>query len=466
MTVQTVKIPYKPRAPFLKFHNRVQRFAVLVCHRRAGKTVCTINDIIARAIHTPRNDGFYGYVCPTFTQAKAVAWSYLKKGVAVIPNVKINETQCSVVLPNGSTIRLFGADNPDSLRGLYFDGVVLDEFGDMQGRVYTEVVRPAVSDRLGWVVFIGTPRGKNSFWEKLQQAQKNPKKWFLMVLKASESGLLPQSEIDDMKEEMDEDEVAAELECSFEAAIKGAYYGKRMSELAEKNQITNVPHIMGVPVETAWDLGRTDALAVWFYQIYAGQIRVINYYETSQMEIGEVLEDIDEIVTKEQYDLATAWVPQDARAKQLGTKKSVIEQMLAAGLEARIVPHLERRDGINAARYTLQFCYFDANNCAVGLERLRNYQRTYDPDRKVYSNTPLHDINSNGADAFRYLSCAVKDSDLAQSLKKNRPKLSPAEAKQEWESKGKVNTRTELPAYTLDDLWSTARVTSGGYIQI
>lgn len=450
MAAKVVELDYEPREPFKPFHERNKRFSVLVCHRRAGKTVATIYDLVVRALNTAKAQAQYGYVCPTFSQAKKVAWKYLKAAVAPIPGVKANESECSVLLPNGSQITLYGADNPDALRGLYFDGIVLDEFGDMKGRVYSEVVRPAIADRFGWVVFIGTPRGKNAFYEKREQARLNKSgKWFYLELKASESGILKQSEIDDMKEEMDEDEIAAELECSFDAAIKGSYYGKWLNRIEEAGHFTHVPLVPGRPVDTAWDLGRTDTTAIWFYQIYGGQVRVIDHYETSQMDIEEIYDEVIDLG----YDLGKVWLPHDAKAKTIGAKKSVIEFLLDKGLDCQIVPDEKIRDGINATRRMIPFCYFDLEKCYTGIEHLKSYQRTWDPDRQVFANTPLHDVHSHSADAFRYLSLAVRETDIEQSLKKAQKPLGPAEAKQEWERKRAVNTARTIHSFTLDDLW-------------
>ncbi len=467
MSVKEITLDYEPRGPFKRFHSRAERFVVIVAHRRAGKTVATINDLVERALQTVKEDAQYGYVCPTFSQAKKVAWKYLKAAVAPIPGIKINESECSVVLPNRSQITLFGADNPDSLRGLYFDGIVLDEFGDMKGRVYSEVVRPAVSDRAGWVVFIGTPRGKNTFYEKREQARINKSgKWLYMEIKASTSGLLRAEEMADMREELDDDEWQAEMECSFDAAIKGSYYGKWIERIKDAGQITTVPHIKGLDVQTAWDLGRTDALAIWFFQVYGGQIRVINHYETSQMDIIEVLDDFEkEIVEPLNYSLGTAWLPHDAKAKTIGSKKSVIEQLLDRGLDCRIVEEHKVRDGINAVRHTLPLCYFDAEKCYEGVEHLKSYQREYDADRQVFANTPKHDIHSHTADAFRYLAMAIRDAEVIATGKQANKKQTPAEAYANWNEQRAINTVTPNTSWILDDLWDS-RSSSAGYIRI
>jgi len=191
---KTIQIRYRPRDQFRAFHNRKQRWAALVCHRRAGKTVATLNDLIRGAVNECKPEGRYAFIYPFRTQAKDVVWKYLRRYSEPLWAKPPNESELRVDLVNGSMIRLYGADNPDALRGPYLDGVVLDEFADMKPEVWYEVVRPMLADRHGWATFIGTPKGRNEFWQLYQNAQNNPE-WFHTMLKASESGILPAAEL-------------------------------------------------------------------------------------------------------------------------------------------------------------------------------------------------------------------------------------------------------------------------------
>jgi phage terminase large subunit len=222
-----VKIKYKPRDQFRAFHNRKQRWSVLVCHRRAGKTVATLNDLIRGAVNECKPEGRYAFIFPQRNQAKDTAWRYLRRYAEPLLAKPPNESELRVDLVNGSMIRLYGADNPDALRGPYLDGVVLDEFADMKPEVWHEVVRPMLADRRGWATFIGTPKGKNEFFRLYESAKRDPT-WFQMMLKASESGIISSSELADLQREMGEDQYQQEFECSFEAAIKGAFYADEM----------------------------------------------------------------------------------------------------------------------------------------------------------------------------------------------------------------------------------------------
>jgi len=451
---------YKPRAAFIPFHQRHQRYAVLVCHRRAGKTVSTVNDIVDKAIrfpHIPEKPGKFGYVAPFKTQARDAAWRYFKAAVKHIPGAKVRDHLLEIELPhNEVTIKLYGADDPDSIRGAYFDGVVLDEYGDMKSRVYSEVIRPMIADRDGFVIFIGTPRGKNNFYTQRERARQNPEKYFYLELKASESGLIDQRELDEIREVTDDDEYQVEFECNFDAAIKGSYYAKYINEIEAAGQVTDVPLQRGLPVHTAWDLGRRDATAIWFFQLVQGEIHLVDFYETSNVDVQEILLDVAE----KNYKWGTFWLPHDARAKTLATRKSVIEQILAEGFDCQIAPDLAVRDGIQAVRMTLKDCWFDNERCSVGVERLKNYQREFNEDRQAYAESPLHDINSHAADAFRYLCISVTDQTLKDTKRVTKKKRAaprdPALAEQNYTQHAQLNMNN-TPEWRLDELWETQR---------
>ena len=158
-----IRIPYEPRRAFLPFHQRKQRWACLVCHRRAGKSVACVNELIKAALTFQGRDGRFAYVAPQYSQAKDIVWHYIKYYTSVIPGVSYNESELRVDFHNGSRIRLYGTENESRLRGLYFDGAILDEYADIHPRVFDEILRPLLADRKGWAVFIGTPAGNNAF---------------------------------------------------------------------------------------------------------------------------------------------------------------------------------------------------------------------------------------------------------------------------------------------------------------
>ena len=390
----------------MPFHNRTQRWACLVAHRRAGKTVAAVNDIIRAAITYQGQRGLFGYVAPYRSQAKAVAWQYFLEFAAPVTDSK-NEQELTITLFNGSQVRLFGADNADAMRGLGFDGLYLDEYGDFRPSVFGNVLRPSLSDKTGWCVFGGTPKGRNQFWDIYETAQRLPHEWFLLRLPASSSGLLPQGELSAARAQLAEDQYLQEYECSFEAAILGAFYGREMREAQDQGRICNLPYDPNLPVHTAWDLGYRDDTAVWFYQVGRGEIRVIDFFAVS----GADIYDIASHITAKPYKYGKHYLPHDARAKSLQTGKSIVEQ-LATHLDVAklaVVPDIGVQSGIQAVRMTLPRVWFDAERCREGIEALRQYQREYDEDKKAYRQSPRHDWTSHPSDAFRMLAVSWQE---------------------------------------------------------
>lgn len=212
-----IRLRYEPRKPQLELHELMarHRFGVAVAHRRMGKTVSAVMTLIHAALSERRTDGRYAYIAPFYRQAKNVTWDVFKKYLEGFP-VKFNEAELRIDFGNGSRISLYGGDNPDALRGLYFDGVVLDEVADMRPAVWGEVIRPALSDRLGWALFIGTPKGVDMFYDIYNEALKTPG-WFARTFRASETGIIDAQELVAARKEMSESAYAREFECDFGA---------------------------------------------------------------------------------------------------------------------------------------------------------------------------------------------------------------------------------------------------------
>lgn len=389
----------------------------MVCHRRFGKTVLGVNHLEKGALTCERERGRFAYIAPTYRQAKAVAWDYVKHYARPIPGVVFNESELRVDFPNESQVRLFGADNPDALRGVYFDGVVLDEFGLMQGKVWSEVVRPALADRMGWALFIGTPNGRNAFWEMRDFAASNAD-WFLAEHKASETGIIPKEELEAARQSMTEDAYAQEFECSFEASVRGAVYAKELTELREQGRVKELPWEPSVPVHTAWDLGMGDATAIWFVQMHNNEARVIDYYESSGEALGHY---VNHLRTKP-YTYGKHVVPHDANVRELGSGRSRIEILQSLGVQPQVAPALRLDDGIEAARMFLKRCWFDRDKCKQGLECLQNYRREENTRTGELKAEPVHDWASHGADAFRYAAITLKEA----------PKPNPIKVKANW----------------------------------
>jgi phage terminase large subunit len=388
-------IDYCPREQFAPFHDRLERWAVLVAHRRAGKTVATINDKIRRAITCPLPHARYAYVAPFLAQAKEVAWEYLKRFSGPILIAK-SEAELWVELINGARIRIHGADNPNRLRGPYLDGVVLDEYADMRPSVWGEVIRPMLADRQGWATFIGTPKGRNEFFQLWQRAHEDPA-WFSVMLKASATRLLPQAELAQAQRDMTPEQYAQEFECSFDAAIIGAYFGRDLAEAERQGRITDVPYDAAIPVHTGWDLGIGDATAIWFFQVAGGEVHYIDHYEAH----GQKLDHYLGVLASKPYRYGTDFLPHDAKARELISGRSRVEHLAISGRAVRVLPQTKIEDGINAARLILPRAWFDRVKCADGLEALRQYRADFDERTRTFRDRPRHDWASHSADGFK-----------------------------------------------------------------
>lgn len=394
---RVISTGYTARKQFAPFHARKQRWSCLVTHPRAGKTVAAINDLVDGALRCTKPAPRFAYVAPFYSQAKDIAWGYLKQSTAPIPGAVANESELRVDIGD-RRVRLYGADNYDRLRGIYLDGVVLDEYGDMDPRAWPEVIRPRLADRLGWAAFLGTAHGYNHFAELAEQAEANPD-WFFLRLRASESGLLPAAELEDARQAMSEDQYLAEFECSFQAAIVGSIWGRELSQAEADGRICAVPHDPAIGVQTWWDLGVRNATSIWFTQDVGREVHVIDHCSVVGGGLPECAGELD----KRRYRYIAHHAPHDARVRELGTGKSRIETAAALGIEFQIVPDIGIEDGIQAARLFFPKCWFDREKTAQGRDALASYHRAYDAKRKIFSALPVHDWASDDADAFRYL---------------------------------------------------------------
>ncbi len=405
MATIEVSTGYQPRPLQLEVHRNLKRFNVLVCHRRFGKTVLCINELIDHALRDTQERPRYAYLAPLYKQAKQVAWDYLKEYTRPIPGMTANEAELRVDLPNGARVQLFGADNPDALRGIYLDGVVLDEYGQMRPNLWTEVLRPALSDRKGWAIFIGTPKGRNAFHDIYEFAQSDPS-WFSAMYKASETNVVDPDELRLARLDMEDGEYDQEFECSFTAAITGAYYGKLMEQADQDGRIGEIPWEPTLPVHTGWDLGWGDSTAIWFVQQVGMMTNWIDYYESA----GEPLSHYAKELGKKSYVYGDIILPHDARQHGLISGKTR-EQELRSLLEGkiRIAGMHSVDDGINAFRAMLPKSRFNKIKCAPGIESLRNYRRDWNEMMGVFKPTPRHDWASHGADAGRYVAVGLKE---------------------------------------------------------
>ncbi len=446
---EIVTVPYKPRLWAKGLHQSFKRWAVLVIHRRGGKTTGILNhhqraamddrwesarlrhlmpSMTEADIKPLLNRRTYWHVMPSYHQAKLTgAWDILQEIARPIPGVKPNQADLSMTYPNGNKLQLVGANEPDNLRGPGLSGLSLDEYSQIPPNAFGEVLSKALADHLGYCIFSGTIKGKDHLYDSFESAKHDPN-WFSLwqnvdVSLQTESGatikMLQQAMTDERelvrKGLMTQAEFDQEWYLSPEAAIKGAFYVDQMRIVREQNQICHVPYNPALPVDTDWDIG-VDATAVWFSQsAYSGTVHLIDYYEDVgggiELAIKALKGQLDESIPenkasnsrRSRYTYGKHWGPHDIRTRETFSAKSRINMAAGLGIKFDVTPMLELTEGIDAARFLIPQCWFEEEYTKDGLEALRHYRRTYNQKLNVFTETPVHDTYSHGADAFRGL---------------------------------------------------------------
>ncbi len=402
----TIIIPYTPRPQFEAYHDRAERFAKIVAHRRFGKTVGCINDKIRAALSNTRKHPAprYAYIAPTYAQAKDVAWSYLKHFSAPIPGIDPRESDLSVEYPNGARIRLYGADNYDRMRGLYHDGVTIDEPAQMDPRAWPEVIRPTLSDYVGWATFIGTPAGRDWFYHVDRKEDGSPADgWFRRTLKASATGIIPPEELKSLREGLTQDQYDREFECSFDAAIVGAYYAQMMAKAQSDGRIGRVAADPLLPLRAFHDIGGSgglaDAYTIWIVQWVAQEIRVIDYYES----VGQVLAFHVNWMRQRGYEKAINYLPHDGVESDKITGKRYEDHWRDAGFNVE-PPVKNQGKGaalrrVEALRRVADQIWWNEATTASGRNAIVHYHEKRDETRNIGLG-PEHNWASHAADSI------------------------------------------------------------------
>lgn len=403
--------------------------AALVWHRRAGKDSMSVNWTAASAFDRV---GTYWHMAPTHRQVRKIVWDGIdKSGRRIVdqafpPEVRSrkNDQEMKIELVNGSIWQCVGSDNFDSLVGANPVGVVFSEWSLADPRAW-DFVRPILAENGGWALFIYTPRGRNHGARLLDMARAEPG-WFAQVLTVEDTGAVPLDVIEQERRELtrqygeeDADKLLRqEWYCSFDAAIRGAYYADWMDKADREGRIGKVEWVKGEEVHTAWDLGIGDSTAIWFFQLIGREIRVIDYLEGS----GLGLEDYAAKLKDKPYKYGRHYLPHDANVSELGTGRRRIDLLYSMGINGWVIPRTSVDDGIQAVRHMLPRCWFDLEKCERGIDALRSYRRDWDEKLQNYRDRPLHDWSSHASDAFRYLALGMQE---RRDEPKDKPPLTP-----------------------------------------
>lgn len=415
-------------------YQEMRRWNVWVCHRRFGKTLLCLEILLKQSNDNPLPAPRYAYLAPLFRQAKQIAWDYLKRFSAHIPGSVTNEAELRLDLPwNNARIQLLGADNPDSLRGMYLDGVVLDEYAQMMPRAWTQVIRPALSDRAGWAIKVGTPYGKNHFYFDYREAERNADQSFHAALyRASETGILSAAELASARATMrstygdlaGDADYEQEYECAWEAAVPGAYYANEFRQVDAERRITRCPYDPSYPVYTFWDIGIDDATAIWCAQFYGRQVGLIQYYENHGYGAPHYAQYLNELPWGKAY--RGHILPHDGGHRDWGSgerRNETLGKTIYGTVYVAERPSLEV--GIANTRLLFPRLLFDEVGCEKGIEALRNYSHKWDELRKTFAQHPDHNWACHGADALRTLAISLELVDQIEKRYQGKPKPEP-----------------------------------------
>lgn len=400
-----ITLPYKftPREyqkPFFRAMGAGKKRAILLFHRRAGKDKTCINQVV---MASQQRVGAYYYFLPTNVQGRKIIWDGMDyTGFRFLDHFPhelrdgINNNEMKLKLKNGSLFQVVGSDNFNSIVGTNPVGCVFSEYAiqDPQGWDY---IRPILRENDGWAVFPYTPRGKNHGYDLYRMAEQNPD-WYCEKLTVNDTGVISEKEIDEeRKEGVDEELIQQEYYCSFQSPSQGSYYGKEMDRADAEDRIKNVPVDPDLLVDTWWDLGMGDTMAICFVQQHYNEVRFVDYYESC----GEGLSHYKKVLQEKGYNYGNHIAPHDISVRELGTGVSRYETAMKLGIRFTIARKLPIDDGINAVRSLLANSWFDRVKCARLIDSLRNYHKEYDAFTKTWKARPFHDWSSHPCDAVR-----------------------------------------------------------------
>ena len=413
MSVITVPYGFEARdyqKPLFNCLAMGKKRAISVWHRRAGKDKVFMAALASAAFQKVAS---YFYILPYYKQARKVIWEGMDSSgtpnLAVFPDQVIkhkNNQEMVLTLINGSLVYFLGSDNVDSIVGTNPYGIFFSEYSLHKPQVW-DFLQPILEENGGFAMFNGTPRGKNHMYTMLKAAEANPDEWFSEVLTIEDTGVMTKEQVDKLIEQgLHPATAAQEFYCSFEAALVGAYYEDAMIKMSVEDRIKDFPIDEYNKVHVAWDLGMDDTMVLIFFQRVGNEFQIIDMYANN----GHGLPHYVKVLQDKNYVYGEHYLPHDVKVRELATGKSRLTTLYELGLtDINIVPKQSIQDGIDEVRRVLGTTYIHKGNCDKLVEALKTYRKAWDPERQVYSNTPLHDWSSHYADAFRTLAMGTRE---------------------------------------------------------
>ena len=384
--------------------------ADVVAHRRWGKDEVGLHFAALSGAERP---GTYWHLLPEAAQGRKAIWDAVNPHTgrrriheAFPPVLKpeFHDGEMRVRFGDGAVWQVAGSDNYDSLVGSSAAGVVFSEWSLARPDAWTRI-RPMLAENDGWALFLWTPRGRNHATRAFESRRLDPE-WYCERAPATGTEVFTPQQLETERRELiaecgsaEEGEAlfAQEYLVDFDAATPGAYYAGLLGEADRAGRIGRVPFDPALKVDTAWDLGIDDYTAVWFFQQAGREVRAIDYYETNGAGLAEV---VRAGLSGKPYVYGTHHLPHDVMVRELGSGRSRYDTLRSLGLgRIEVGSATDPEERVNAARLTIPMTWFDAERCALGLERLRAYRKRWNRSTGSWSG-PMHDQASHGADAF------------------------------------------------------------------
>lgn len=404
----TIPYNFTPREYQKNLYNAIStnkyKRAFCIWHRRAGKDKTLINLMIRKAMDRV---GTYVYILPTYVMARNIIWRGMDaRGIRFLSHIpdqiikRKSDQEMEIELTNGSIIKMMGSEDPDRLRGINPIGVIFSEYAFVKPNVW-DIIRPILVENGGWAVFNTTPNGKNHGYDLFMSVRDN-EEWYAELLTVEQTKAITQEDIEKERQAgMSEEMIQQEFYCSFEIGAVGSIWGTDLAQIKKKGHIGFVPYNPNLPIEMFWDLGRKDATAIWLRQTDRGKLNYIYYYEASGTTVESDAKNIREAGFNK---IDRIILPHDAKQERKESLTSIEQQVrnIFPNSEVTVLPADNVIAGIRKARSILGRCFFDEVNCSEGIRRLENYKKKYNRSKQAYEDSPFHDENSHGADAFRY----------------------------------------------------------------
>lgn len=419
----TIELPngWEPRSyqrPLWDYLERGGKRAIEIAHRRWGKDDLILHRTAVAMFERPAS---YWHMLPEFAQARRALWTAVNSHTGkrrideAFPQElrdSTNEQEMFIRFKNGSTWQLVGSDRYNNLVGAGVAGVTFSEWALANPSAWG-YIRPMLEENDGWANFITTPRGRNHAYAMYEMAKNNPR-WFAEVSTIHDTGALSPHQLDESLaeyvalygEDLGTAQFEQEYECSFNAAILGAFYAREMVNVRKEGRIAEIEPIPGLPVHRAWDIGVKDDTSIWWFQVVGTQVFILDCYSQSGVGVDHFAEIIEQRRKQHGWIDGIDFVPHDAKVKEWGTGRTRVETMQGLGLNPQVVPLAGKLDGINAARKTLARSVFHPRTEEQGISALEQYRREWDDDKKTFKASEVHDWSSHLADAFRYLAMA------------------------------------------------------------